>query len=107
MGPPIQRLYPQCRDCSDLQSVAVRTGRLQLITHYPSLRLYHATGVAENRCSLHFPCAVVDAVDGAILKPLPLHATISHCHFIRTANYKQRTIFSHFSELWDNSFQTF
>ena len=30
---PKQRFYPQCRPCSDLQSVAVRTGRKTLVTH--------------------------------------------------------------------------
>ena len=30
---PKQRFYPQCRLCSDLQSVAVRTGRKTLVMH--------------------------------------------------------------------------
>ena len=32
-GVPKQRFFPQCRGCSDLQSVAVRTGVKKLVMH--------------------------------------------------------------------------
>lgn len=40
-----QRFYPQCPDCSQIQSRAVRMGRAVPITHYFRFRSYHAVGV--------------------------------------------------------------
>lgn len=33
VGPPLQRYYPQCRPCSQLQAAAVRSGKRALVLH--------------------------------------------------------------------------
>ena len=37
-GVPLQRFYPQCESCSALQSVAVRSGAVRLVTHSVGVR---------------------------------------------------------------------
>jgi hypothetical protein len=45
-GVPKQRFFPQCRPCSDLQSVAVRTGVKKLVMHGGGVKV----GVAVAGC---------------------------------------------------------
>jgi hypothetical protein len=45
LNPTRQRYYPQCRPCSQLQAVAVRTERLTLKAHAAGPRPWHFSGV--------------------------------------------------------------
>lgn len=45
LNPTRQRYYPQCRPCSQLQAVAVRTDRLTLKTHAAGPRPWHFSGI--------------------------------------------------------------
>ena len=45
---PKQRFYPQCRPCSDVQSIAVRTGKKILVRHNGGAKVGAACAAAAD-----------------------------------------------------------
>ena len=67
-GVPLQRFYPQCESCSALQSVAVRSGAVRLVTHSVGVRYAVIAGAVVGAATLHYDdvkARVDDVVDRA------------------------------------------